>query len=207
MSQTTALGPTIQSLAPFRATLQVAARAEADAPQLDLLSQAARATVRYADPAAWTTATALARLLATCRAPIASIREHVGIVVVTDDGPQEAMNAVAVAAKSGYASPLRYPAANPGSLAGVSSIVHRLRGPTLVLIVPPARGVLPALALCASWLRKQQVPAVIVAAHARLASGGQLARALLLSAGDGAALTEQDLAWLSLESVGVATAP
>jgi hypothetical protein len=206
MSQTGALDPTIQSLAPVRATVQVAARAEADAPQLDLLGQAARASVRYADPAAWTTATAVARLLATGPAPVASIREHVGIVVVSDDGPQLTMNVVAEAARSGYASPLRYPAANPGSLAGVSSIAHRLRGPTLVLIVPPQRGVLPALALSGSWLRKQQVPAVIVAAHARLASGGHLARALLLSAADGAALTEQDLAWISLESVGVAAA-
>jgi hypothetical protein len=212
MNPTAALAHEDWSLALARAALRVVARAEADGPQLDLLGQAARASVRYADPAAWTTATALERLLAGCEPRAASEREHIGIIVVSDDGPQEIMNVVAEAAKAGYSSPLRYAAANPGSLAGVSSIVHRLRGPTLVLIVPPERGVLPALVLSAGWLKKRHVPAVIVAAHTRLASGGQLARCLLLSASEGndavgSPLTEQDLAWLSLASVGAVTAP
>ena len=44
-----------------------------------------------------------------------------GVLVTSPRGPVETIEAVAQAAREGFSSPLRYPASNPGSLAGVTA--------------------------------------------------------------------------------------
>ncbi len=189
--------------------LALMARAEANRPQPELLAPQVRTTVRYADIAAWTTTAAVSHLFAPIQSQLASVRDHIGVIVVSDDGPQETMNTVAESARAGHSSPLRFPAAGPCSLAGVVCIAHQLRGPTLNLILPPARGVPAALAVSAGWLH-QSVTFVVVAVFARRSSNGLLARCVLLAA-KGASLlqaapfNETDAAWLSLSADGGST--
>jgi hypothetical protein len=182
--------------------LTVIGKGEAEKPEPGLFEPRARATVRYADPAAWITAAAVARAVGPVKDSLASVRDHVGVIVASNEGPSETMAVVADAAVNGFSSPLRYPAANPGSLAGVTCIVFGFRGPTLNFILPPARAVLPGLHLAREWLLRRSVHYVVLAVCGRRASAGLLGRCLLVSTEDsspvaGVRLREKDTVWLS----------
>ena len=110
------------------------------------------ATVRYADPSAWIVATAAARALAAAPQAVTTAGDRIGVVVTSPRGPIETMAWVASAAREGYSSPLRYPATNPGSLAGVACIALTLRGPTLVLTMAPGQGGALAVVLGERWI-------------------------------------------------------
>jgi hypothetical protein len=161
--------------------VMVVARGEADQAQRDLFRSAARTLVRYADPAAWVTATAIARALDPVRDVVAADHERVSLVVTSACGPVETMASVAEAARSGFASPLRYPAANPWSLAGVACILFELRGFTLSLTLPPAAGVPIGLLLAGRWLHHRAVPLVLVASCSLREPNRYLARCLVLA--------------------------
>lgn len=164
-------------------------------------AEAALAAIRYADPASWTTATAVARALGEQRDAVLAAHDRVGVIVTSADGPVEAMAAMADAARSGSSSPIRFPASNAGSLTGIPAIAFTLRCPTLMLTLPPARGVPVGLLLADAWLRRGQADHVVLAATGR-ASGKPAARCLLLSApgAPGADLDRDgDLAWLAAE--------
>jgi hypothetical protein len=154
---------------------------EADAPDPNLFDAKSRATVRYADPAAWTTATAIVRALEKAGDLATELRHEVGVIVVSDEGPAEAMAAVATAAIDGQPSPLRFPAANPGSMVGVSCIALGFRGPTLNLIMPPADGVPIGIQMCAGWLSRGAARWMILAAFKANGAQTRAARAVLLS--------------------------
>jgi hypothetical protein len=183
------------------ASLVVIGTGEADLPDPNLFEAKARAIVRYADPAAWTTATAVARALSNAKTLVAESLHEIGVVVVSDHGPAEAMGAVATAALDGLPSPLRFPAANPGSMVGVSCIALGFRGPTLNLIMPPADGVQIGIQICAGWLSRGAARLMIVAAHADIGLGSRSARAALLSLpenapGFGEVMTSSLAQWL-----------
>ena len=161
--------------------LVVVGRGEAASLEKDLFDRRVLNTVRYADPAAWAIATAIARTLAGRPEPWATVGQTVGLVVICEHGPVEAIAAVAAATRQGLPSALRYPAANPGSLAGVSCIAFGLRGPTLCLLVAPAAGVPVGLLLARRWVYRQGAPLVLLAACGQPAAGIHRARALLLS--------------------------
>jgi 3-oxoacyl-(acyl-carrier-protein) synthase len=164
-------------------------------------AEAALAAIRYADPASWTTATAVARALGAQRDAVLLAHDRVGVIVTSADGPVEAMAAMEEAARSGSSSPIRFPASNAGSLAGIPSIAFTFRGPTLMLTLPAARGVPVALLLAEAWLRRGQAEHVVVAAAGRVA-GKPAARCLLLAApgAPGVALDRDgDVAWLVAE--------
>jgi hypothetical protein len=161
--------------------LIVVAQGEADRPERDLFEAAARSQVRYADPAAWVTATAIARALGPIREIIAAEHDRVSLVVTSAWGPIETIATVAEAAQTGFASPLRYPAANPWSLAGVACILFGLRGSTLALTLPPAEGVPIGLLLAGRWLHHHRVPLVVVAACSLLAPSRYQSRCLVLA--------------------------
>jgi hypothetical protein len=160
--------------------VMVVARGEADQPQRDLFDPAARTLVRYADPAAWVTATAIARALDPLRDVVAADHDQISVVVTSDCGPIETMATVAEAARAGFASPLRYPAANPWSLAGVACILFGLRGFTLTLTMPPATGVPIGLLMAGRWLHHHAVPLAIVASCSLLETNRYMARCLAL---------------------------
>jgi hypothetical protein len=108
-----------------------------------------------------------------------------GVVVVSSHGPLETLRKVADDARAGFGSPLRYPASNPGSVAGVSCILFGLQGPTLNLLMKPAEGVPAGLLISSRWLDRGAAAYMVLAACARDAAGQYLARCLLLG-GDGA---------------------
>ncbi len=184
------------------AGIKVVGRGEARELQREMLGEQVRTVVRYADPAAWITATAVARAAAHLKDQLAGMRERVGVIVVSDHGPAETMEVVAAAAAAGTSSPLRYPAANPGSLAGVTCIVLGFRGPTLNLTMPPAQGVAAGLLMAGAWLRRGAAALMTIAVYRGGAAEGRLARVCVLSLGDSVAmagedLNENDAGWLA----------
>ena len=181
-------------------TLVVAGRGEAAPAKRSRFDAPALASIRYADPASWVTAAAVANAIEAAANP-AEVREahdRVGLVVAGAEGPVEAMAAMYEAAQSKSSSPMRYPASNAGSLAGIPSIAFGLRGPTLMLTLPPDRGAPAGLLLAEQWLRRGVTAFVAVAACARRDTG-PVARCLLLGAGTvGESFDrERDTAWLA----------
>jgi hypothetical protein len=161
------------------------------------VAEAALAAIRYADPASFTTATAVAHALASRREAVLAVRDRVGVIAVSADGPVEAMAAMTQAGREGSSSPIRFPASNAGSLVGLSSIGFTLRGPTLMLTLPPERGVPVALLLARAFLSRGVADYMFVATCA-VAGESASARCLLLGpSGAGEALGEVDTAWLA----------
>jgi hypothetical protein len=168
-----------------------AARGRFDAPAV--------AAVRYADPASWITAAAIASAMEPVRDEIAAHHDRVGLVVTSADGPVEAIAAIRDAARSRSSSPIRFPASNPGSLAGIPCIAFGLRGPTLVLTLPADRGAPPALLLAEAWIAREVAAYVIVAACGR-AGDGPVARAIVLGAQGEPFERGREAAWLASRS-------
>jgi hypothetical protein len=182
--------------------LFVVERGEATEPQRELLGEKIRSIVRYADPVAWITATAVARALTNMKDPDALARDCVAVVAISECGPSETMDVVAEAAVAGSSSPLRYPAANPGSLIGVTCIAFGFRGPTLDFIMPPSDAVPLGLVMADAWLKRRAASVVVLATHARRATREHVARCLLLSLKDPSvisrdALDKETILWLS----------
>ena len=156
------------------------ARGEADVFERALFRSQVLTTVRYADPAAWVVATAAARAFAAVPETVAAAGDRVSVVVTSPRGPVETMAWMASATREGSSSPLRFPASNPGSLAGVTCIVLGLRGPTLMLTMAPGQGVPLALRLSEQWMARGDVTLALVAACWEQAPGKHVARCLLV---------------------------
>jgi hypothetical protein len=144
---------------------------------------AALAAIRYADPASFTVATAVAQALAAAGLPDPS--HDVAMMTISPDGPVEAMAWMTQAGREGTSSPIRFPASNAGSLVGLPSIAFGFRGPTMMFTLPPARGVPVALLLAQAQI--SVVPYVVVATCV-----ASRARCLVLADGDG----DIDTQWL-----------
>jgi hypothetical protein len=159
----------------------VVAKAEAAEPQMALFSPSARNAVRYADPLSWTAATAVGQALSNLKDAIGHIRHSIGLITISEHGPAQTIAAVAEASAAGFSSPMRYPASNPGALAGVICITHELRGPSLNIVMPPAMAIPICAALAGSWIDRHHVPLVILLASTCVGSGKYLARCVLLA--------------------------
>jgi hypothetical protein len=182
--------------------LAVLSRGEARGMDRTLLDPRAVMTVRYADEAAWTVATAVARALAPVREQLSLLLDHTGLIVASPQGPAATIAAVGADARAGRASPVRFPAANPGSMAGVSCILFGLRGPALNLLLPPDRGVPVGWFLAACWLNREAAACMGLAATVRRGPLPCVARAVLLTRRTTrGSETDQDLAdakaWLA----------
>jgi hypothetical protein len=186
----------------LRKALMIVGEGEARKPQPELFDARLRAVVRYADPAAWISSAAVVQALDSVKVAVAAVRDEVGVVVVSDEGPQEAMQALDDLAVAGSSSPLRFPASNPGSLVGVTCILQGFRGPTMNITMPPVSGVPVGFTLAANWLQRRVCPFVVVTSCARLDAQNICARSLLLSAQDQTRvpvllLDEEKADWLS----------
>jgi 3-oxoacyl-(acyl-carrier-protein) synthase len=186
----------------LKMAVTIVGKGEAQRPQPELFEARLRSVVRYADPAAWICAAASARAAAGMKEALAAVRDDVGVVVVSNEGPQDTMQALDDDARAGFSSPVRFPAGNPGSLVGVICILHGFRGPTMNFIMPTATGVPMGLVLAAGWLRRRVCSFVVVTACASPDEHGAFARSLLLSAGDSTLAPDMPLgnaetAWLS----------
>jgi hypothetical protein len=180
----------------------IVGKGEARQPHPELFEPRLRTVVRYADPAAWITAAAVSRAVVAIKEELAAVHDDMGVIVVSDEGPQETIQTLDEAAATGFSSPLRFPAGNPGSLAGVACILHGFRGPTMNFIMPTPSGVPVGLALAAGWLQRGVCASVVVAACARPDEKGLYSRSMVLSAGNRAGVTvlplgDAEVAWLS----------
>jgi hypothetical protein len=182
----------------------VAASGEADSYRPDLFEAKTRATVRFADPAAWTAATAVAVALAGAGDLLAEWRHQIGMIAISDQGPAAAMAKVQADGTTGFSSPLHYAASSPGTLVGVSAIAFGLRGPTMNLTMAPLNGVPVALILCAGWLERKAARFMVVATHRTCNSGAMASRAVLVAPagfpGSGKPMTQSDAAWLAFSA-------
>jgi hypothetical protein len=138
--------------------------------------------VRFADPAAWATALATLRALAMSGVPWETWSDEIGVISVSADGPRQVILQVAHAALGGSMSALRFPAASPGTLAGLTCIVGGLRGPTLNFTLPPIQGVPVGLAQIDRWLEAGVIKAGVIAACAH-GREGPVARCAILVRG------------------------
>jgi hypothetical protein len=163
------------------AGLRIIGHGEAQQPEPNLFEARLRAVVRYADPASWIVAAAVARAVEPLKETLADLRDRVGVVVVGEEGPQEAMQAIDDAARTGFSSPLRFPAANPGAVVGVTCILLGFRGPTMNFIMPRAEGVPVGWLLAARWLERQVVNYAVITTYSRRDGSAVGARSLLLS--------------------------
>jgi hypothetical protein len=153
-------------------------RGEASRPWRERFAKETLNLIRYADPAAWVVATAVAAAVDEAATAVAAA----GVITVGERGPIEAMDFVARAAVEGFASPLRFVAAGPGTLAGVACIALGFRGPTLNLTRPLAEAVPVALFLTERWLARKVVPLVALAVCTHLPPDQPTARCLILAA-------------------------
>jgi len=186
----------------------VAGRGEAAEPEKELFDRRIITTVRYADPAAWSIATAVARALAPVRERVVAARDRVAVVAVCEHGPAATVADLAEATRQGFTSALRYPAGNPGSLAGVTCIAFGFRGPTLSLLMAPDTGVSAGIFMAERWIHKGVVSYVVLAACGRVGNR-RPSRVLLLADrgsedGGGAGDPVAALSWLASAPVEAA---
>jgi hypothetical protein len=183
----------------------VVTKAEAAEPQMALFSPSARNAVRYADPLSWTATTAVGQALSNLKDAIGHIRNSIGLITISEHGPAQTIAAVAEASAAGFSSPMRYPASNPGALAGVICITHELRGPSLNIVMPPVLAIPVGATLAGAWIDHHHVPLVVLLASTCVGSGKYLARCLLLAsqAFDAPAInpmTPDHTRWLAMAS-------
>jgi hypothetical protein len=138
--------------------------------------------VRFADPAAWIVASATSLAVEGIK-ELVDLRDSIGIVVVSSDGPQTAMAEVEEGGRSGFSSPLRYAASSPGSLAGVSCIAFGLRGPTMNVTMSLQEGIPVGVLICSTWLARGIARKMVLATFRKTAASGRLGRAVLVSLG------------------------
>jgi hypothetical protein len=181
--------------------LMVAGSGESGSSQRDMFDARVRATVRYADPAAWTTASAVSAALAGSAELLAKWRHEIGMIAISDQGPGGTMAEVLAEGNNGFSLPMHYAAASPGTLVGVSCIAFGLRGPTMNLTMPPRDGIPVALTLCAGWLALKAARLMIVATCHTGSSGVMMSHAVLLAPHEFSEsctpLTESVITWLA----------
>lgn len=157
-------------------------RAEAAERDRSLFDARLTTVVRYADPASWAVATAIGRAVAQRKADLAADRDAVAVVGASEHGAAATIAAVAQAAREGYSSPLRYPAANPAAIVGVACIAFGFRGPTLNLLLAPEDAAPLALFIAARWLARGAARYAVAAVCRHAGPDRCAARAVVLAA-------------------------
>jgi hypothetical protein len=117
----------------------------------------------YADPVAWLVCTAVEAATEECADELA--RDNVGVLVVSEFATLTTMRSIASGAARGRVSPLRFAGANPAVVAGLACITLGFRGPSLVLSMPPASGVAPAVTVASGLLSSGAASHLVLVAH------------------------------------------
>jgi hypothetical protein len=125
----------------------------------------------YADPASWAVLAAVDELWAGCPDEVPA-PATTAMVLVSTHCTMDTMAGIARAVPGGRLSPLRFAGASAGGPISLVSMVHGLRGPTLVITTEPAEGVPAARTLARHWLRTGAASHVVVAVHDRDPLGG-----------------------------------
>ncbi|TDB81626.1 hypothetical protein [Micromonospora sp. KC721] len=136
----------------------------------------------YADPVAWLVADAVGAVFDAAGQSGKGTGTDVGVLAVSEYGTSHTMREVTAMRDRGRVSPLRFAGANPGSVAGLACIVHGLRGPSLMLSMPPPAA-RPTVALLArAWLTGGVCRRVVVSEHERGPAGHTVRTVVLTSA-------------------------
>ncbi|TDV37788.1 hypothetical protein [Actinophytocola oryzae] len=127
----------------------------------------------YADPVAWLVDAAVRRALDSCGESLGhdGAADDVGILALSETCTARTIRSIAGMTARGRVSPLRFAGANPGSLAGLSCLTGRFRGPSVTLAMSVPAGVGPAVLVAAGWLRAGQATHVVLAVHDRRTDG------------------------------------
>jgi hypothetical protein len=120
---------------------------------------------RYADPASWAVLEAVDELWAGCPDEVRAAPGTTAMVLVSTHSTLDTMSGIARAVPGGRLSPLRFAGASAGGPISLVSMVHGLRGPTLVITTDPADGVPAARTMARHWLRTGAASHVVVAVH------------------------------------------
>lgn len=161
----------------LKLNVAVLERGESDGSLSRSYAERSKQKVRYADPAAWAVVSAVGQVRVRVENLNAADLERIGVLLVSEHGPVETMATVAATARTGYLSPLRFPAATPGSLVGLTCIVFGFRGPTLNLTMPVTKGIPIAAVVAGNWLERDVVDFVFLTT----CQGGPIARCVLLA--------------------------
>jgi hypothetical protein len=161
----------------LKLNVAILGRGESDGSLSRSYTDRSKPKVRYADPAAWAVVSAVGRVGDGVENLNAADLERTGVLLVSEHGPVETMATVAATARTGYLSPLRFPAATPGSLVGLTCIVFGFRGPSLNLTMPVTKGIPIAAVVAGNWLERDVVDFVFLVT----CQGGPFARCVLLA--------------------------
>jgi hypothetical protein len=156
-------------------------RGEADLGGAERYGRGLERKVRYADAVAWTITAAIADALTHISLRIQEVRDNVGLLTCTAVGPRDTMADVAASARIGQSSPLKFAAANPGSVTGLACVAFQFRGPTRNLAMSPSSATSVLLAIANQWLRSRVANAVILSTFAQGNSDNPVARCLVLA--------------------------
>ncbi|NMO13928.1 coronafacic acid synthetase [Pyxidicoccus fallax] len=144
-----------------------------------------KTAVRYADPMSWALVLAIGEATAPLGEGFRAVVDRCSLIQVGPEAPPEAMAHAASEALRGFASPIRFPAANPSAPTGLACIVHGLRGPTLALTMPVEEAAGIALTLSAAWLARGVVDYALIGTAASVPGGPPRAACAVLSRGMG----------------------
>jgi hypothetical protein len=150
-----------------------------------------KATVRYADPMAWALVLAIGEATAPLGEDFRAAASRCSLIQVGPQGPTEAMAQVASDALRGFASPVRFPSATPSAPAGLSCIVHGLRGPTLALTMPVPEAAEIALMLSTAWLSRGVVDYALIGTSVPTPGAPPRAGCVVLARGQGPGVDSQ----------------
>jgi hypothetical protein len=136
----------------------------------------------YATPVAWAAAD-FTRVLIEDAGGI--VPHHTGMIVVSDECSLGTIRDLSRTAAQGTISPLRFAGASPSIVAGLPALEQGIRGPTLVLTMPPDHASSAIVALINYWIRYSNIVSVIAIAHYKQGEGHHLFKGLIArSAGD-----------------------
>ncbi|MBP2330540.1 hypothetical protein JOF56_010925 [Kibdelosporangium banguiense] len=119
----------------------------------------------YVDPVSWLVLEAVDEALADCPDTVRQSPDEVAVMLVSTHATLHTMTEIAKAIPSGRLSPLRFAGASPGGAASLTCLVHKFRGPSLMMTTTPDEGWPAALTMARFWLRTGAATSVVLSAH------------------------------------------
>ncbi len=126
--------------------------ATASAQLLDPESAPRRIPGVYADPGAWLVAEAVDAAIRSSDTDVLACATNVGVIGISEYATRHTLRLVAAGVPRDRVSPMRFAAASPGSLVGVTCTAFGFQGPTLMLSMSCAAAELATAAVAADWL-------------------------------------------------------
>lgn len=140
--------------------------------------------VNYADKAAWLVVDAINNAMEKIDDEIILDKENVGVITISNICTLETMKIVSQSAKEGRVSPLKFAAANPGSLTGLACISFGFMGPSLTFIMPPEKGLFIAAFIARTWFKEYGIKYVIINTYSTKRNKYCVARSIIISQGE-----------------------